>query len=195
MVDLVGIGVDDLADVVELADLLSCSQTYIEHGLGGEGEDMRECSCCLTLADPSNDEGMDAFVDGEGDFLLFLQPQSLDDWSCFRRRRTVDDHVIIISPLGSTTKSFWKFCDEIGRFRGKDLNDIAIQYHKDFSITDIQKEQKEFAALETFKGLGYTNNKAYERLKLLKIIGNDLGSIDIENIDTIRQEIEDGLKE
>ena len=70
-------------------------------------------------------------------------------------------------------------------------NDITIQYHKDFSITDIQKE---FATLETFKELGYTN-KTYERLKLLKIISNDLGSIDIEDMDKIRQEIEDGLKE
>ncbi len=70
-------------------------------------------------------------------------------------------------------------------------NDITIQYHKDFSITDIQKE---FATLETFKELGYTN-KAYERLKLLKIISNDLGSIDIEDMDKIRQEIEDGLKD
>ncbi len=70
-------------------------------------------------------------------------------------------------------------------------NDIAIQYHKDFSITDIQKE---FATLETFKELGYTN-KTYERLKLLKIISNDLGSIDIEDMDKIRQEIEDGLKD
>ena len=171
MVDLVGIGVDDLADVVELADLLSCSQTYIEHGLGGEGEDMRECSCCLTLADPSDDENMDAFVDGKGDFLLFLQPQSLDDWSRFRCRRAVDDHVIIISPLGSTAKSFWKFCDAIGRFRGKDLNDITIQYHKDFSITDIQKE---FTILETLKELSYTN-RTHKCLKLLKIISNNLG--------------------
>ena len=70
-------------------------------------------------------------------------------------------------------------------------NDIAIQYHKHFSITDIQKE---FAILETFKELDYTN-KAYERLKLLKIISNDLGSIDIEEKDTIGQEIEDSLKE
>ncbi len=70
-------------------------------------------------------------------------------------------------------------------------NDIAIQYHKDFSITDIQKE---FATLETFMELGCTK-KTYERLKLLKIISNDLGSIDIEDMDKIRQEIEDGLKE
>jgi len=54
--------------------------------------------------------------------------------------------------------------------------------------------QKEFAKLEAFKDLGYTN-KTYEHLKLLKIISNDLGSIDIEDMDKIRQEIEDGLKD
>ncbi len=191
MIDLMGIGVDDFANVVEMADLLSSSQSDIEHGLGREGEDMRERGRSLALADTPDEEGMAAFIDCKGGFLSSLQPQSLDDWFCFRRRCAVDDHSMIISPLGSTAKSFWKFCDAIGRFRGKDLNDIAIQYHKDFSITDIQKE---FATLKAFKELGYSN-KTYERLKLLKIISNDLGSIDIEDIDKIRQEIEDGLKD
>ncbi len=70
-------------------------------------------------------------------------------------------------------------------------NDITIQYHKNFSLTDIQKE---FLTLETFKELGY-KSLTYERLKLLQIINNDLNSIDIEDMDKIRSEIEDGLKE
>ena len=86
---------------------------------------MGERGRSLALADTSDKEGMAAFIDGKGGFLSSLQPHSLDDWSCFRRRRAVDDHVIIISPLGSTAKSFWKFCDAIGRFRGEDLRYCA----------------------------------------------------------------------
>ena len=94
---MIGIGVDDFADVVEAADLFSSSQSDIEHGLGIEGEDMRERGRSLALADPSNEEGMGTFIDGKGDFLLFLQPQSFDNGSCFRCRRAVDDHGMIIS--------------------------------------------------------------------------------------------------
>ncbi|WP_281950269.1 hypothetical protein [Nitrosophilus kaiyonis] len=65
-------------------------------------------------------------------------------------------------------------------------NDVTIQYSKNFSIVDITKE---FSTLEAFKELGYSA-PTYERLKLLQIINNDLNSIDIEDMDKIKIELE-----
>jgi len=70
-------------------------------------------------------------------------------------------------------------------------NDITIMYEKDFSITDPMRE---IATLEAMKALGYSI-PTYERLKLIQIIGNDLEGADIEDLDQIKQEVEDGLKD
>ena len=68
--------------------------------------------------------------------------------------------------------------------------DITISYNKEFSINDINKE---IQTLEAFKSLGYSS-KTYESLKLQQIINNDLNSIDLEDMDKIKAEIEDGMK-
>ncbi|BCD61369.1 hypothetical protein NitYY0826_C0208 [Nitratiruptor sp. YY08-26] len=52
------------------------------------------------------------------------------------------------------------------------------------------KVSQKFSTLEAFKKLGYSA-PTYERLKLLQIINNDLNSIDIEDMDKIRIELED----
>ncbi|NPA63950.1 MAG: phage portal protein [Epsilonproteobacteria bacterium] len=70
-------------------------------------------------------------------------------------------------------------------------NDVTIAYTKDFSITDTQKE---IGTLEALRELGY-RVPTYERIKLLQIVGNDLGGGDVEDFEKIRAEIEDGLKD
>jgi len=69
-------------------------------------------------------------------------------------------------------------------------NDITIDYPKVFSIVDVEKE---ITILSDIKALGYTLPN-YEKLKLMQIISNDLNSVEIENMDTIKVEIEDSLK-
>ncbi len=144
MIDLMGIGVDDFVDMVEAAYLLSSGYPHIEHRLGREGQDMRKSSRRFALADTCDDEGMAAFVDGKGGFVLFSQPQSLDDWSCFRRRRAVDDHSMIISPLGSAAKlphgpvqlHFWIWIDTILHL-GERIVAVLLPIHRIVQIVLI----------------------------------------------------------
>jgi len=69
-------------------------------------------------------------------------------------------------------------------------NDVSIEYPKTFNIIDVEKE---ITILSDVKALGYTL-PMYEKLKLQQIISNDLNSVDNENMDAIKSEIEDVLK-
>ncbi len=70
-------------------------------------------------------------------------------------------------------------------------NDVSIEYPKTFNILDVEKE---ITILSDIKSLGYTL-PMYEKLKLQQIISNDLNSVDTENMDAIKSEIEDVLKQ
>jgi len=69
-------------------------------------------------------------------------------------------------------------------------NDVVINYPKSFNIVDVEKE---VGILSDIKALGYDLPK-YEQLKLQQIVSNDLSSVDIEDMDIIKSEIEDGIK-
>jgi len=68
--------------------------------------------------------------------------------------------------------------------------DYDIVYNKEFDITDITKE---LSVLEGIRELGY-DIPTYEKLKMQKIIANDLGSLDPETAAQIFAEIEDNIK-
>jgi len=70
-------------------------------------------------------------------------------------------------------------------------NDVTVSYPKTFNIVDVEKE---IAVLESVKQLGYSI-PTYERLKLQQIVSNDLHGVDVEDMQKIQAEIEDGLKE
>ena len=70
-------------------------------------------------------------------------------------------------------------------------NDVSIEYPKTFNIIDVEKE---INILSEVKALGYTL-PMYEKLKLQQIISNDLNSVDVENMDAVKGEIEDVLKQ
>lgn len=69
-------------------------------------------------------------------------------------------------------------------------NDVSINYAKNFSVVDVQKE---IAVLEEMQGL--LDSPTYFKLKALQIVSNDLNTVDAEDFARIVAEIEDGLKE
>jgi len=68
--------------------------------------------------------------------------------------------------------------------------DITVNYAKEFSIVDIEKE---IAILEQLQGL--ITAPTYFKLKAMQIITNDLNTIDLEDVAKIEAEVEDGLKD
>jgi len=67
---------------------------------------------------------------------------------------------------------------------------IKVTYNKDFDITDLIKE---INVLDSIKNMNY-ELPTYEKIKLQRIISNDLGSLDPETAAQIQAEIEDNLK-
>jgi len=59
-----------------------------------------------------------------------------------------------------------------------------------FSIVDIEKE---IAILEQLQGPIH-HAPTYFKLKAMQIITNDLNTIDLEDLDKIQTEVEDGMK-